>query len=49
MIFAYDYNMFHVNNSKLNKHGLSTMLENKKLCQNACWNCLFRILGFTQV
>jgi len=27
MSFAYDYNMFHVNNSKLNKHELSVMLE----------------------
>jgi len=27
MILAYDYNMFHVNNSKLNKHELSMMLE----------------------
>jgi len=27
MIFAYDYNMFHVNNSKLNKHELFMMLE----------------------
>jgi len=27
MVFAYDYNMFHGNYSKLNKHELSMMLE----------------------